>query len=136
MLAWMLLSNSCANLINYLKNIIFSQEFLSRHRNSPKAFTRNRKLPFHTLIFFLLNFVKGSYQDELDRYFKTIHRFEVAKRIVSKVALSKARMKLGYLRCDFLFVFSADPLFCSKFPLRLGDYDLFLVIILVYFPFD
>jgi len=96
MLAWILLSNSCAKLVNYLKNIIFSHEFLSRHRNSPKAFIRKRKLPFHTLIFFLMNLVKGSYQDELDRYFQTIHRFEVAKRIVSKVALTKARMKLGY----------------------------------------
>ena len=96
MLAWILLSNSCTNLINYLKNIIFSKKFLSRHKNSPKAFTRNRKLPFHTLILFLINLVKGSYQDELDRYFQTIHGFEVAKRIVSKVALSKARMKLEY----------------------------------------
>lgn len=96
MLAWILLSNSCTNLIKYLKNIIFSKDFLSRHKNSSKDFTRNRKLPFHTLILFLINLVKGSYQDELDRFFQNIYGFEVAKRIVSKAALSKARMKLGY----------------------------------------
>ncbi len=86
-----LLSNMCANIIESLKKVI-----LSRHRNSPKAFTRQRKLPFHLLICFLLNFVKGSYQDELDKFFQAIHLFEVAKRVVSKVTLTKARMKLKY----------------------------------------
>ncbi len=95
-LAWTLLSKYCASFIEYLKNIIFSNDFLVRHRKSPKAFTRTRKLPFHTLIFFLINLIKGSYQDELDKFFQAINRFEVAKRIVSKVALSKARMKLKY----------------------------------------
>ncbi|BBO67974.1 hypothetical protein DSCA_19040 [Desulfosarcina alkanivorans] len=45
---------------------------------------------------FLINFVRGSYQDELDKFFKTIWRFDVAKRVVSKVALAKARMKLKF----------------------------------------
>jgi hypothetical protein len=44
----------------------------------------------------LINFVHGSYQDELDKFFKTLFRFDVAKRIVSKAALSKARMKLKF----------------------------------------
>jgi hypothetical protein len=48
------------------------------------------------LIVFLINLVKGSYQDELDKFFKTICRFDVAKRVVSKAALSKARMKLKF----------------------------------------
>jgi hypothetical protein len=91
-----LLSNMCANIIESLKKVILSKEFLARHRNSPKAFTRQRKLPFHLLLCFLLNFVKGSYQDELDKFFQAINLFEVAKRVVSKVALTKARMKLKY----------------------------------------
>jgi len=127
MLAWILLSDSCANLINYLKNIIFSQEFLSRHRNSPEAFTRNRKLPFHTLIFFLINLVKGSYQDELDRYFKAIYRFEVAKRIVSKVALSKARMKLGYTAFTELNRHLADYFYRKFKPLTWHGFNLMAV---------
>lgn len=91
-----LLSKMCANIIGSLKKVIFSKGFLARHRNSPKAFTRQRKLPFHLLICFLLNFVKGSYQDELDKFFQAINLFEVAKRVVSKVAFAKARMKLKY----------------------------------------
>jgi len=127
MLAWMLLSNSCAKLINYLKNIIFSQEFLSRHKKSSEAFTRNRKLPFHTLIFFLINLIKGSCQDELDRYFQAIHRFEVAKRIVSKVALSKARMKLGYTAFIELNRHLADYFYRKFKPLTWHGFNLLAV---------
>ena len=43
-----------------------------------------------------MNFVRGSYQDELDRFFKALFRFDVAKHIVSKAALTKARLKLKY----------------------------------------
>ena len=96
LLARNLLFNICAELIDFLKKIIISPEFLARHRQSEKDFTRQRKLPFHLLIAFLINFVRGSYQDELDKFFKTLHRFDVAKRVVSKVALAKARMKLKF----------------------------------------
>ena len=91
-----LLFKICAELIEFLKKIITSQEFLARHRQSKKDFSRQRKLPFHVLIAFLINFVRGSYQDELDKFFKALHRFDVARRVVSKVALTKARMKLKF----------------------------------------
>ena len=84
----------CAELIEFLKKIIISPEFLAHSRQSEKDFTRQRKLPFHILIVFLLNFVRGSYQDELDKFFKTIYRLDVPRRLVSKAALTKARMKM------------------------------------------
>lgn len=43
-----------------------------------------------------MNMNKGSYQDELDNYFKTLNHLEVAERIVTKGALTKARKKLKY----------------------------------------
>ena len=86
----------CARLIESIKETIFSEDFLSRHRSSPKAFTRQRSLPFHQLIFFLMNMNKGSYQDELDQFFKALNHLEVAERIVTKGALTKARKKLDY----------------------------------------
>lgn len=95
-LAQNLLSNICAKLIDFLKEIINSEYFINRHRQSPTDFVRQRKLPFSTLIFFLINFVKGSYQDELDHFFKAIHCLDVARNFVSKAALAKARMKLKY----------------------------------------
>ena len=95
-LARNLISNTCAKMIVHLKQIITSPDFIIRHKKHETDFTRQRKLPFHVLIVFLINFVRGSYQDELDKFFKTVCRFDVAKRVVSKAALSKARMKLKY----------------------------------------
>lgn len=96
MLAQNLLSKICANLIEFLNNIITSPEFIARHRQSDSDFTRKRKMPFHLLIVFLLNVLRGSYQDQLDRFFKILFRLDVANRFVSKAALTKARMKLKY----------------------------------------
>jgi len=95
-LAQNLLCDICAKIIEFVGKKISSPEFIARNRKTEKAFTRQRKLPFHVLIAFLLNFVKGSYQDELDKFFKAINRFDVAQRVVSKVALAKARMKLKF----------------------------------------
>jgi len=96
MLARNLIFNTCARAIDFIQKIITSPDFIDRNRNCKKDFTRKRKLPFHILIAFLLNFVRGSYQDELDKFFKTIHRFDVAKRVVSKAALTKARVKIKF----------------------------------------
>ena len=90
------LFNICAELIVFLKKIINSDNFIKLHRQSPTDFTRQRKLSFSILIFFLMNLIKGSYQDELDHFFKAIFGLDVAMRIVTKAALAKARMKLKY----------------------------------------
>ena len=96
MLARNLLLKICANLIEFLNKIIFSEDFLSRHRRSPKDFVRERLLPFHNMIFFLMNMIKGSLQDELDYFFKAVHAEEVSSRTVTKSALTKARKKLHH----------------------------------------
>lgn len=62
----------------------------------PNDFIRDRLFPFHDLIFFFLNMNNNSYQDELDRYFQTVHKQAVPKRILYKGNLSKARAKLNY----------------------------------------
>jgi Transposase DDE domain len=96
MLARDLLLKICANLIEFLNKIIFSEDFLSRHRRSQKDFVRKRLLPFHNMIFFLMNMIKGSLQDELDYFFKAVHAEEVSTRTVTKSALTKARKKLHH----------------------------------------
>lgn len=45
----------------------------------------------------MINLVKGSLQDELDHFFKTLAQTPVFKRVVSKSAFSRARKKLSYL---------------------------------------
>ena len=43
-----------------------------------------------------MNMNKGSYQDELDNFFKVLNHLEVAERVVTKGAVSKSRQKLSY----------------------------------------
>ncbi len=95
-MAWNLLCHYHAKTIEFLKKILHSQEFIAKHKISDQDFTRIRKLPFHVLVCFLLNLIKGSYQSELDRFFQAITRSAVAKRFVSKVAFTKARKKLNF----------------------------------------
>jgi len=45
-LAWRLLSEICANLINYLKKILSSQYFVNRHKNAPKTLLVLENSPF------------------------------------------------------------------------------------------
>lgn len=96
MLARNLLSKICAKLIVFIKNIVTSDDFIDRHRQKPTNFTRKRKLPILSLITFLLSFVRGSYQSELDRFFNILNPSDTPKRTVTKAALTIARMKLKY----------------------------------------
>lgn len=93
-MAWEWLCKNCANLIEKLKNLINSDTFKDRNRILTKNFTRNRLLPFSTMMFFMINMVKGSIQSELDNFFKAIFKLDVCDRIVSKSAFCKARKKL------------------------------------------
>ena len=61
-----------------------------------KSFTRNRLLPFQTILLFMINLIKGSLQDELDHFFKGISQTTSWQRIVSKSAFCRARKKLNY----------------------------------------
>jgi len=86
----------CANLFNFLKEFISSREFLEQSRQNQTDFSRNRKLPFVSLILYLCNFLKSSYQPELNKFFKIISASAVAKKVVSKVSYCKARKKLKH----------------------------------------
>jgi len=95
-LAQKLLSRICANLIGFIKNIIYSQDFIERNRQHSSQFTRDRKLSFPVLILYFCNLIKSSYQPELNKFWKILLGSEVARNVVSKAALCKARKKLKY----------------------------------------
>lgn len=86
----------CAKIIENIKNIINSDDFLAKYRNSPSDFTRDRKLPFQKLLLYFLNLNKRAYQDELDSFFKILDALEIDEHQVSKAALTKARKKLNH----------------------------------------
>ncbi len=86
----------CASFIKYLDNIINSKKFLSKHRSSDKFFLRERLLTFPTLIYYFINLPKGTYQNELDNYYKVLLHLECNERFVTKAALCKARNKIKF----------------------------------------
>lgn len=93
-LAWYLLSILCAKVIEKIWESIHSQRFISKHKTSPTAFIRNRKLPFHNLVLFLLGNLKSSYNKELDRFFHQINGGAISCADITKPAVSIARKHL------------------------------------------
>lgn len=63
---------------------------------SLKDFVRKRVLTFPILFLYFINLPKGSYQDELDHFFKALYKLDVAVSVVSKMALTFARRKLKF----------------------------------------
>ena len=81
-------------LFQKINALLSSPDFMVRHRETEKDFTRDRCLTFNILIMFLLNLLKRSQQDELDEFFKLLNGTEIAVRVVTKSALTQARKKL------------------------------------------
>lgn len=86
----------CLGLLERLRALLFSPEFLERHRQAEKHFSRQRCLTFVIVVTFLLNLIKRALQDELDEFFKVLHGDAVAVRQVTKSAFSQARKKIKY----------------------------------------
>ena len=81
-------------LLTAVRQRLSARDFLERHRQTAKDFTRQRCLPFVVVILFLLNLVKRALQDELDEFFNLDRGAAVAARAVTKSAFSQARQKL------------------------------------------
>ncbi len=78
-------------IIGKIKKKLYSNEFMEDNRISNKDFTRKRKLPFLSLVLFMINIIKQTLQKELTHFIKLISRNEVN---VSKSAFSQGRVKL------------------------------------------
>lgn len=74
---------------------LFSQALLDAVRLDPKAFRRVRKLPFPTLITFLMSGLKASVQNELNTFFPHLNNQADLFREVSAQAFSEARKKFS-----------------------------------------
>ena len=70
---------------------INSIEFMKRNRYANKDFTRKRKLPFVSLIFFMINLIKQTLQKELTNFISLISS---SKENITKSAFSQSRKKL------------------------------------------
>ena len=71
-----------------IQSIITTPEFISKHRNCPKAFTRNRKLPFGTVVSTILQLAKRSLQIECNILGEREMSEPASKQAFSKASLS------------------------------------------------
>ena len=85
----MLNKNNIYTLIKNIKSLIASDEFRIKHSLEQTAFTRNRKLSFQDIIYFILGLPRKSLSTELDIF------FDKQGFSVSKQAFSKARYKIS-----------------------------------------
>lgn len=79
-------------IIKRIKKKIHNELFMTANRFSDKDFTRNRKLPFSSLILFMVNLVKQSLQKELTNFLSLFS--SVKSKDISKSAFSQSRLKL------------------------------------------
>jgi hypothetical protein len=80
-------------IIERIDKKIRSKEFLESARKRPQDFTRNRKMPFAILVFFMINLIKASIQNCLDKFFESIGQEGVH---VSEQSFSEARQKIRW----------------------------------------
>jgi len=78
-------------IIKRIRKKLYSNEFLINNRISNKNFTRKRKLPFVSLVIFMINMIKQTLQKELTRFMEII---KDTKTNISKSAFSQSRLNL------------------------------------------
>lgn len=94
--------NRIVKLIKNVKALIASDQFKAKHCLEETAFTRNRKLSFQDIMYFILGLPRKSLPIELDLF------FEDKAQSVSKQAFSKARYKVSSGAFEELFRMTTD----------------------------
>lgn len=110
----MVTKNSICTLMKTLKSPVASDDFKSKHNTEKTAFTRNRKLSFQDIIFFLLGMPRKSLPTELALYFGQ------KDTGISKQAFSKARYKIPEEAFHEIFQLTTD---IHKFDSNPKTYD-------------
>jgi hypothetical protein len=98
--------------IGRIEEKIFSQEFLCSARKKAQDFTRNRKMPFATLVVFTLNMVKGSIQTCLDAFFEKTGQEDVH---MAEQSFSEARQKLRWEAVRELFAETVASIYEGRY---------------------
>ena len=113
--------NNIYTLIKKIKTLIASDEFKEQHSLEQNAFTRNRKLPFQDVIYFILGLPRKSLPTELDSF------FEDRDFSVSKQAFSKARYKISFQAFKDIFDMTTNIFEFTKHPKTYDGYRVFAI---------
>lgn len=84
-------------LIESLKQLIYSEWFRYDHRLCKTAFTRTRVLTFPILILLMVNLRKSSLLREIGLFFQTLTNSAILNFAITKAAFSKARHRISHL---------------------------------------
>jgi len=86
---------ACRNrqIVDSLGELIYSEEFKSRHRFNAVAFTRSTPLSFARVLLILCNSMQTSYTDELRRVFEALSDDE--PRYLSTFRTNRLSLTLG-----------------------------------------
>ncbi len=113
--------NSICRLIKNVKNLIASDSFKEKHCLEKNAFTRNRKISFQDVLYFILALPRKSLPTELDLFFGE------KGYSVSKQAFSKARYKISPHAFEEVFNLSTDIFQFTDHPETWDGYRIFAV---------
>ena len=83
------------SLIDYIKSILGSKDFVHRHRTHPRAFTRKRKLPFERLFWLIANFRNRCMQSEINQFLEDCARDDAHVERLDDSTVFRARQKLS-----------------------------------------
>jgi hypothetical protein len=83
-------------IIDAIRKLIESKDFLERARRKDSDFTRNRKMSFTAMMVFMINLVRTSTQTALDRFWNMIGKPE---QHMTQQSFSEARQKLRPEAC-------------------------------------
>lgn len=85
-----------AKLFKNISNLLTNRDFFQKYLFSSKHFTRERSLPFQTVVLLILRLLKSSLQTELKSYYTEVFKQDEVTNWVSDAALSKARQKIKF----------------------------------------
>ncbi len=77
-------------ILEKIKNLIRKDDFIIRNKRNRKDFTRDRKMTFSNLVYFIISTIKHSLQKELTDFMGKIRK----KETITKSAFCQQRMKL------------------------------------------
>ena len=81
-------------IVKKIKNKINSVRYIKKNKVSKKDFIRNRKLPFGSLVLFMLNIIKQTLQKELTHFISLFGKKSIKN--ITKSAFCQSRLKLKY----------------------------------------
>lgn len=99
-----LVKEKFGTVIDRTQKNIDDETYKNRNKKHPEDFTRERKMPFKNLIYFMLTSIKCSSQNALERYFEKVEPSEY----MTQQSFSEARQKINYTAFSDLFEMTVD----------------------------